>query len=454
MTSPSQRLNSWKEIAAHLGCDVSTAQRWERERDLPVRRIPGGHSVFAHPEELDAWLEAGKGSIAHPKETTIPSRPTLRRVIAVGVPATILAGILVFVMLRSTKSTPSANTLTGRLRIPASAAYLVKAADLNEDSIPDLVVSGPPTRIATVILLDGSGNARSAQGFETCDMQGPLAVADLDNDHHVDIVVACTNAQIEVFWGDGSATLKNPSRIPTPGGVTMVDTGDFNGDGIPDLVIGGLTRIAILESRGRHFFQIYEHQTGARVLQAALGDFNGDGAVDLALPMVGYGEQHLLLSFLNSGSGRMKALPVQSVDSTTGSIAMGDFNEDGKQDLVVGTFDGLALLSGMGDGTFRVPIGIKIEDGLRSSRNPITTDFDGDGHLDLAVTQGTAGNVHILYGSGNGQFVDRRTLIFDTQVIGITASDFNGDGKPDIAICMNFENAVAISLNPFRAANK
>jgi TolB-like protein len=55
------RLDSWKAIARYVGRDVRSAQRWERERGLPVHRVPGekGGSVFAYAEELDAWLHGG-----------------------------------------------------------------------------------------------------------------------------------------------------------------------------------------------------------------------------------------------------------------------------------------------------------------------------------------------------------------------------------------------------------
>jgi len=53
-----QRLDSWKEIADYLRRDVRTVIRWERERGLPVHRIPGGKRsvVFAYREEIDRWL--------------------------------------------------------------------------------------------------------------------------------------------------------------------------------------------------------------------------------------------------------------------------------------------------------------------------------------------------------------------------------------------------------------
>lgn len=57
----SSRLDGWKEIAAFLRRDVTTAIRWETQRGLPVHRLPGGHrsAVYAYPEEISRWLESG-----------------------------------------------------------------------------------------------------------------------------------------------------------------------------------------------------------------------------------------------------------------------------------------------------------------------------------------------------------------------------------------------------------
>lgn len=56
------RLNSWKEIAGYLGRDVRTVLRWEKERGLPVRCIPGGkrRRVFAYCAEVEEWLAADR----------------------------------------------------------------------------------------------------------------------------------------------------------------------------------------------------------------------------------------------------------------------------------------------------------------------------------------------------------------------------------------------------------
>jgi hypothetical protein len=69
----SDRLDSWKAIAAHLQRDETTARRWGREFGLPVRRVPGGrgHSVFAYASEIDAWLKTAPLTVAPPKTNTI-----------------------------------------------------------------------------------------------------------------------------------------------------------------------------------------------------------------------------------------------------------------------------------------------------------------------------------------------------------------------------------------------
>ena len=72
-----QRLDSWKAIAAHLGRDVRTVSRWEKERGLPVYRVPGGRvrTVFAYADELDAWLASPAGAAAERAQTNRAGHP-------------------------------------------------------------------------------------------------------------------------------------------------------------------------------------------------------------------------------------------------------------------------------------------------------------------------------------------------------------------------------------------
>jgi len=82
------RLDSWKEIAGYLHRDVRTVIRWEKERSLPVHRLPGGkqHGVFAYPEEIDAWL---LGQSDHELDAAAKQRPS--RKYLVGITSLLLA---------------------------------------------------------------------------------------------------------------------------------------------------------------------------------------------------------------------------------------------------------------------------------------------------------------------------------------------------------------------------
>jgi len=89
---PGPRLNSWKQIARHLGRDARTVRRWEiKGIGMPVHRVPGGRSVFAYTRELDAWLL--DGAIDGASDT--PTQPSaLRRTLTVGAA---LAGVALLV---------------------------------------------------------------------------------------------------------------------------------------------------------------------------------------------------------------------------------------------------------------------------------------------------------------------------------------------------------------------
>lgn len=68
------RLDSWKAIAHYLGRDVRSVQRWERERGLPIHRLPGqkGGAVFAYEEELEEWLRSGRQ-----ESSSVPDDPPI-----------------------------------------------------------------------------------------------------------------------------------------------------------------------------------------------------------------------------------------------------------------------------------------------------------------------------------------------------------------------------------------
>src|SRR5262245_37154419 len=108
--------------------------------------------------------------------------------------------------------------------------------------------------------------------------------------------------------------------------------------------------------------------------------------------------------------------------------AIGDFNEDGRPDLVSVNGASVSLLFGRGDGTFEPP---RIFETHVQSQDVVSGDFDEDGHLDLAMPNEFAGSVLVLLGDGAGDFLgfnDFATLPFP---VALATTDFNLDGNLD-----------------------
>jgi VCBS repeat protein len=165
-------------------------------------------------------------------------------------------------------------------------------------------------------------------------------------------------------------------------------------------------------------------------------DFNGDGLPDLVVLDDG-GVVHILL-----GAGDATFREVGTVDFH-GRIVVGDFNRDGKQDLLEGTTSGVEVFPGRGDGTFGAPIGTSASAGDRIVA--AVGDFNRDGKPDIAqvVAQPpgleTRDVVQVMLGNGNGTFQppDQTFVAQGGQDVhwgGLVVGDFNGDGKPDMAL--------------------
>jgi len=172
----------------------------------------------------------------------------------------------------------------------------------------------------------------------------------------------------------------------------------------------------------------------------AVGDFNGDGKLDLVVVNSFSNNVSVLLG---NGDGTFQT----ALDFDTGvapwSVAVGDFNGDGKLDLAVtnATIGNVSILLGNGDGTFQPAVNYGAGP-LPGS--VVVGDFNGDGKLDLAVANQSAGNtgpsmVSVLLGNGDGTFQPAVEYVAgsDTDSSSVALGDFNGDGNLDLAVANN-----------------
>jgi hypothetical protein len=199
----------------------------------------------------------------------------------------------------------------------------------------------------------------------------------------------------------------------------------------------------------------------------AAGDFNGDGNLDLAVgvPAELGNPSSYLNTFLGRGDGTFSLVPSSpAVGTSPLSVAVGDFNGDGKLELAVVSscpsppvanpppgYNIVTILLGNGDGTFTPAPGSPVPVG-NCPYGVAVADFNGDGKLDLAVANWNDSTVSILLGNGDGTFTPAPGSPVPAPGIpeALAVGDFNGDGKLDLAVAnwglANWPNNVAILL--------
>src|SRR5262245_29531538 len=268
---------------------------------------------------------------------------------------------------------------------------------------------------------------------------------------------------LSTFGPSGGAILY-PSGGTSP---VAVAVGDFNGDSFPDLAVvnraavnGGDGTVGVLLGDGDGAFaKAATFGTGGVNPDAvAVGDFNRDGKQDLAVANAGDGTVGVLLG---DGAGTF-ANPVAygSGGANPVSLAVGDFNGDGVPDLAAANAGAglgqapqgtVGVLLGTGTGAFQSPVSYSSDD--LNLRSVAVGDFNGDGFQDLAVANagdGTLrsdipphGTVGVLLGDGSGTFTNRVTLGLAGEPNAVAAGDFNGDGHPDLAAAIWFPGSAS-----------
>jgi hypothetical protein len=274
-----------------------------------------------------------------------------------------------------------------------SSSGLLVAGDFNSDGRPDLAVaiSGHGSAgTVSVLLGNGGGTFQPAVSYAAGTNLGQMAVGDLNGDGKPDLAMADGNG-ITLLLGNGDGTFQPQINymLEEYAGVAGLAMGDFNADGILDLAVANsgcgsgfpCYGVLILMGNGDGTFQSpVTYATGTNQPQElAVGDFNGDGKPDLAA--VGDGGVSILLG---NGDGMFQPAVTYYGISCMG-IAVGDLNGDGKPDLAC-TNSQIWILLGNGDGTFfSQPVGFVGGDYTSSSGSSLAVaDFNQDGKLDLA----------------------------------------------------------------------
>jgi hypothetical protein len=336
----------------------------------------------------------------------------------------------------------------------------VAVADFNHDGKLDLAVTSVDSRTGystkvQVLLGNGDGTFKPAVSYAVGTRPDSVAVADINNDGNLDLVVANEMSDsVSVLLGNGDGTFQAAATFATPQSPIFVTAADFNGDGKLDLVTvnlsdntGNCDCVAVLLGNGDGTFQEPPIITSLPLIPYALavGRFTNSKSLDLAVTEEFGGTSDVQI-LLGSGNGTFQLGASYPVGPSPYSIATADFNGDHKLDLAVAENLGIGVgvLMGNGDGTFQPRVDYRTNYPLWLA----VADFNLDGKLDLVVANlDFPSGVTVLTGNGDGTFQTGVYYADGREDRFVAVGDFNGDHRPDIVVPDFIGGDVIVLLN-------
>ncbi|HEY6290096.1 MAG TPA: choice-of-anchor D domain-containing protein [Terriglobia bacterium] len=337
--------------------------------------------------------------------------------------------------------------------IPTQLTAKVLASDIAEDGTglvtvvnsPDLAVSNvvylPITHSTTFLTFRATQQSASGANHPF----SPV-VADFNGDGNLDLAVANDSAigAVSIFLGDGDGSFQPATSYNVGSQPEGLAVGDFNGDGIPDLAVANSqdATITILLGKGDGTFPTSVTASltpNTRPSLVAVGDFNGDGNLDLAVTCLGpvAGPNGFVTILLGDGTAHFGTPANYGTILQPVGLALADFDGNGTLDLAVSdaTNNEVWILSGNGDGTFSSGTAYGVDPAAGGPAGLVAGDFDNKNGIDLAVVYPNSSELSVLLNSGNSAnqfptFVDYPTGGPATFLV---AGDLNGDGILDLA---------------------
>jgi hypothetical protein len=400
------------------------------------------------------------------------------------------------ILLNQGKSSPGTLSSPTSYPVPPIQFRLLGVGDFNGDGKPDLLGAANADRQGIGFQLityagNGDGTFQPPQTQSTTTSAGAAVIADVNHDGFSDVIYIAAPQTIQVLLGNstgqftlGSSLSLDPSinytslalagstnngvniNLALGGLATTILLGDGKGgftvgqtyaiagsplpetgsDGKTSLVFVTETGISVLPGNGDGTFQgLPNLPVGPTGFVAA--DFNGDGLTDIAF----IGDNGNLTTAVGRGDGTLAV--TSQIAATAGEFLLaGDFNGDGRPDVVailpgvsmqeIVPDSQLFLYKGIGDGTFQSPsAGIDLH--IQGAVHAATGDFNGDGHLDIAVSaignepnQGESNeSILVIPGNGDGSFGTPVLLAgqssFDPDS-SFLAADLNNDKRTDL----------------------
>ena len=351
------------------------------------------------------------------------------------------------------------------------SGQLHSTGDFNRDGLLDIAVNGSVTSAngessGAIYILLGAGDG----SFTATTLPGGgehVVAADFNNDGLLDIAVApaANAAPIDIYLGNGDGTFRpRQDGPPTVVGAYDLEIGDLNHDGNMDLIAsigdqngfnqdtllhpGGIIKILLGRGDGTFDYDpvFASPSFGFYALthtSQQVVDMNGDGDLDIVAIDSASSALRVLLglgdgTFTRTRDGNKFPLTVNTALPAGAKLAaIADLNGDGKLDVAVTDSDHVSVLIGNGDGTFQPLTTYDTPDAY----DVIAADYNGDGLLDLLVTDNGVpaafpnvdlGKLYVLLNVGDGKFAAALSVTGTAKPVHAAAGDFNGDGRTDV----------------------
>jgi hypothetical protein len=349
----------------------------------------------------------------------------------------------VFILLGNGDGTFTLKTTLTGFTTPNAIAL----GDFNGDGKLDMAVSesqpgaGTPSSVL-VFLGNGDGTVQAPVSTTVTGAGNAtyMATADFNKDNHLDLVLADTStSHVVVLLGNGNGSFQAARSFPIAYSGWDVAVGDFNGDGIPDIAATttAANTVDILLGKGDGNFQpavsYSAGQLGGGTTNVAVGDFNKDGKLDVITSVFGaYGLGSSVSVLLGKGDGTLLPPSLVTANQQSGQLVVADFNGDGNPDWIAAKNNGMlmTLALGNGDGTFRAGMNYP----LGGAPDVTLADVNKDGKLDVVSVDPGSSDVRVLLGKGDGTFQPAIITPLTQPTYGIATGDFNGDGNPDVVV--------------------
>jgi hypothetical protein len=344
---------------------------------------------------------------------------------------------------------------TGYLSRPLSVAI----GDFNNDNHPDIAVTNIVASNIGILLGYGNGTFAAQMTYSTGSGTAPYSIGlgDFNNDTRLDIVVANQDSNsVGILMGYGDGTFANSITFFTGNDSQphCLTVNDFNNDGRLDIAIANTDtyNVGVFLGNGDGTFasqKIFLTGPDAPPFGIVTGDFNKDGFIDIGVTILNNSTVGILLGY---GNGTFREVTKYAMGTGTNSlysIALGDFNDDTRIDIVAADYNAsqIGIFLGHGDGTFYIASTYSTGDNS-FPRSVAVGDFNNDNLLDICVVDSGIQKVGIFYGYSDGDFstVVNYAIGDDLLAFILAVGDLNHDNKLDIVLANYYMDSVGVLL--------